>query len=152
MAIVDPALTRSLPPLVAAASGMDALSQAIESYWCVNSTDESKDFAREAIGRIVPHIREAVHAASDEPRLAVAQGAHLSGKAINITRTTAPHALSYALTSRFGVPHGQAVSLTFRTCSSLIRESRRRIRQTPGALSMLSGSLEIYVPFSDAAP
>ena len=110
--IVDPALTRSLPPLVTATSGMDALSQAIESYWCVNSTDESKRYAREAIGLIVPHLREAVHAPADEPRLAMAQGAHLAGKAINITRTTAPHALSYALTSRFGVPHGQAVSLT----------------------------------------
>lgn len=42
----------------------------------------------------------------------MALGAHLAGKAINVSRTTAPHALSYALTSRFGVPHGQAVGLT----------------------------------------
>ena len=38
--------------------------------------------------------------------------AHLAGKAINITKTTAPHALSYALTSQHGLPHGMAVAIT----------------------------------------
>ena len=38
--------------------------------------------------------------------------AHASGKAINVSKTTAPHAISYALTVHFGVPHGQAVALT----------------------------------------
>ena len=41
----------------------------------------------------------------------MAKAAHLSGKAINITKTTAPHALSYYLTSHFGIPHGHAVAL-----------------------------------------
>jgi alcohol dehydrogenase class IV len=40
------------------------------------------------------------------------EAAHLSGKAINITRTTAPHALSYAFTSYYNIPHGHAVALT----------------------------------------
>ena len=38
--------------------------------------------------------------------------ANLSGKAINISKTTAPHAVSYPFTSYFGVSHGHAVSLT----------------------------------------
>ena len=42
----------------------------------------------------------------------MALGANLSGKAINISRTTAPHALSYPLTAHFNIPHGHAVSLT----------------------------------------
>ena len=112
VAIVDPSLTRSLPPLVTASTGMDALSQAIESYWCVNSTDESKNYAKRAMSLILSRLREAVLAPGDESRLAMAKASHLAGRAINITRTTAPHALSYALTSRFGVPHGQAVGLT----------------------------------------
>lgn len=41
------------------------------------------------------------------------EGANLAGQAINITRTTAPHAMSYTLTSKFGYPHGHAVALTF---------------------------------------
>lgn len=112
VAIVDPDLTLSLPAYVTAASGIDALSQAIESYWSVNSTPESKACAREALRLVLPHLREAVLAPSEESRGAMALGAHLAGKAINVSRTTAPHALSYALTSRFGVPHGQAVGLT----------------------------------------
>ena len=42
----------------------------------------------------------------------MAWGAHLAGQAINLTQTTAPHALSYTLTSAFGIPHGAAVALT----------------------------------------
>ena len=42
----------------------------------------------------------------------MSQAAHLSGRVINISKTTAPHAISYTLTSRFKVPHGLAVALT----------------------------------------
>jgi len=45
-------------------------------------------------------------------RDAMARAAHLSGKAINISKTTASHAISYAMTSEFGIPHGLAVALT----------------------------------------
>jgi alcohol dehydrogenase class IV len=45
-------------------------------------------------------------------RVVLCLAAHLSGRAIQITRTTAPHALSYTLTADFGVPHGHAVALT----------------------------------------
>ena len=110
VAIVDPALTRNLPARITAISGMDAISQAIESYWSIHSTNHSKSYAREAIRAIRDQLPEAVHRATDSSRLAMAEASYLAGKAINITRTTAPHALSYALTSRFGVPHGQAVS------------------------------------------
>jgi alcohol dehydrogenase class IV len=40
------------------------------------------------------------------------RASHLAGKAINISKTTAPHAISYALTSSYGIPHGIAVALT----------------------------------------
>ena len=43
----------------------------------------------------------------------MAIGANLAGKAINISKTTLPHAISYPITSNYHVPHGHAVSLTF---------------------------------------
>ncbi len=112
VAVVDPLLTMSMPAGVAASTGLDALCQGIESYWCVNSTDGSKEFAREAIQLVMANLGRSVNDPDERSRMAMARAAHLAGKAINITRTTAPHAVSYPLTSYFGIPHGHAAALT----------------------------------------
>ncbi|MEK6984239.1 MAG: phosphonoacetaldehyde reductase [Nanoarchaeota archaeon] len=111
-AIVDPQFTMSLPRNITATTGMDALSQAIESYWSVNSTSLSKKYAGKAIRLIIKNLPIAVNKHSKEIRGAMAKAANLAGKAINITRTTAPHSVSYPITSYFGVPHGHALGLT----------------------------------------
>lgn len=112
VAIVDPGFTLSLPRYEVAVSGMDALSQAIESYWCINSNDESKEYARESIEIVMSNLVAAVNGPERSARLAMAMASHLVGKAINITKTTAGHAVSYPLTSFFGIAHGHAVGLT----------------------------------------
>jgi alcohol dehydrogenase len=112
VAIIDPGLTMSMPAGLTAITGMDALSQAIESYWCVNSNDESKAYAREAIALTMGNLATAVNNPTEVARLSMSKAAHLAGKAINITKTTAPHAISYPLTSFFSIPHGHAVALT----------------------------------------
>lgn len=109
--IIDPVLACSLPSSTLASSAFDALSQAIESFWSVGSTNESKDYSRESIKLILGSMEKAVnegHLTSIEP---LCLGANLAGKAINITRTTAPHALSYPITKLHGIPHGHAVAL-----------------------------------------
>lgn len=110
--IVDPKFTLNLPRKITASTGMDALSQAMESYWAVDSTEESKEYSRQAIKLIMGNLEIASNNSSDESRLAMSKAAHLAGKAINITKTTAPHAVSYPFTSYFGIPHGHAVGLT----------------------------------------
>lgn len=112
VAIVDSNLTMSLSKYTTAVSGLDALSQAVESYWSVNSTNESKHFAEDAIKLIIENITGAVNNPTPHARLEMASAAHLAGKAINVTKTTAAHAISYPLTSYFGIAHGHAVSLT----------------------------------------
>ncbi len=111
-AIVDPRLTFSLPKEVTASAGMDALCQAIESYWSVKSTQESKKYAKEAIKLAMANLNLVVNSPDEKSREAMAMAAHLAGKAINISQTTASHAVSYPITSHFGVPHGAAVALT----------------------------------------
>ena len=111
-AIVDPQFTMSLPKSLTASSGIDAFSQAIESCWSINSTKESKKHAKEAIKLTIKYLPKDVGNTSEESREAMAKAAHLAGKAINISKTTACHAISYPITSYFSVPHGHAVALT----------------------------------------
>lgn len=110
--ICDPDLIMSLPRKIAASSGMDALSQAIESYWSINSTRQSKKFAEKSISILIEYLRSAVNKPNLQNRTEVMRAANLSGKAINITKTTACHSISYPLTSYFNIPHGHAVGLT----------------------------------------
>lgn len=110
--IVDPELTLNLPPEITAVSGMDALSQSIESYWSVNSTEESRSYSEKAIKSIFENLNSAVSNPDIRNRTEMSKASNLSGKSINITKTTAPHAVSYIMTSEFGIPHGQAVSIT----------------------------------------
>ncbi len=109
--IIDPELTCAATPYQTAVSGMDALCQAVESYWSVHSTGQSRELASEAIAMIMTALEEAVLAGSRRARQAMARAANYAGRAINISQTTAPHALSYTLTSRYAIPHGHAVAL-----------------------------------------
>jgi alcohol dehydrogenase class IV len=109
--IVDTELSCNLPKNIVAASGMDALSQAVESYWAVKSTNESKKYASEAIVLALGSIKDAVKG-DKKARMMMSKAAYLAGKAINITTTTAPHAISYPITTYFGLQHGHAVALT----------------------------------------
>jgi alcohol dehydrogenase class IV len=111
-AIVDASLTESMPPPVTAETGLDAFCQAVESMWSVHSTEESIGYATEAIRLAWTHLQAAVRHPSRGDREAMCRAAHLAGKALNITRTTAPPALSYTITSKHGVAHGRAVALT----------------------------------------
>ncbi len=110
--ILDPELTMSLPKEIAAASGMDALSQAVESYWSINSSKESKEFARQGIKLVMGNLEQAVNNPSKKSKENMMRAANLAGKAINITKTTACHSVAYPITSYFQIPHGHAVGLT----------------------------------------
>lgn len=93
-------------------SGLDALCQAIESYWSVNSTVKSKVYAKEAIKLLIGNLESSITEPSLITSAIILRASNLAGKAINISKTTAPHAISYFLTSNYGIPHGQAVFLT----------------------------------------
>lgn len=111
LVILDPVLTYSLSSYQTAVSGMDAFSQAVESFWNVNATHESKQYAVESILLWKDSFSDAVKNPNPVNRKEMLMASHLAGKAINITRTTGPHALSYYLTIHHDIPHGQAVAL-----------------------------------------
>lgn len=111
--LLEPELTDCLSPYLTAVTGLDALAQAIESYWSVNSTRESLVLSERAITLLITNLPLAVRNGTNLGyRKDLLQAANLAGQAINITKTTAPHAISYSFTSYFGIPHGHAVALT----------------------------------------
>ena len=109
--ILDASLVETVSSYQAAVSGMDVLSQAVESLWSRFANEESKQYANEAIQLWKDSFLPVVNKKSSDDFEKMLKAAHLAGKAINITRTTGPHALSYYLTAHHGIPHGQAVSL-----------------------------------------
>jgi len=112
VAVVDPELTNSVPPRMTAATGLDAFCQAIESIWAVGATDESVAYATSAATLAFEHLAAATNTPTPESRHAMSLASHLAGKAINISKTTLPHAISYAITADYGIPHGAAVATT----------------------------------------
>lgn len=95
-----------------ACTGLDALSQAIESVWSVNSNSESQKFAYQAIETIWKNLYSAVQENDALAKEKLIIASYQAGSAINITKTTAPHAFSYSFTSYYGIPHGHAVALS----------------------------------------
>jgi alcohol dehydrogenase class IV len=80
---------------------MDALCQAIESFWSTNSTDESRIYSKQAIELIMPNIIKNVNNPDIISREKILVASNLAGKAINIAKTTAAHSVSYPITSYF---------------------------------------------------
>ena len=111
-AVVDSTLTHSLPASITAATGLDAFCQAIESIWAVGATDESVEYATESASLSWKSLVRATQNPTAGIRHDMCRASHLAGKAINISKTTASHALSYSITSEYGVPHGIAVAVT----------------------------------------
>jgi alcohol dehydrogenase class IV len=112
-AIVDPALTTSMPRAVAAGTGLDALTHAMEACWSVNANEESIREGLAAIALLANHLAASVHNPADIRRRALVSQASLhAGFAIARAQTTIAHAISYPLTVRYGVHHGHAVSLS----------------------------------------
>lgn len=110
-AVLVPELTMKNGTYLTACTGFDALAQAIEAYWNIYAGDVSDAFAMKAIEMLFSTLP--AMEGDLEWRSRMLLGAYYAGMAINITHTTAPHSLSYVLTSKYKYPHGHAVALTF---------------------------------------
>lgn len=108
--LMDASVLKTLPEYQKKSTMMDALCHAIESFWSVNSTEESKKYSRAAIQGVLKHMAGYL-ANTEEGNVGMLQAAHIAGKAINITQTTAGHAMCYKITSLFRSAHGHAAIL-----------------------------------------
>jgi alcohol dehydrogenase len=112
VAVLDPLLTRSLPPKLTAATGMDALSHAVETFVSTENSPFSDGLALTAIDMIANHLRDAVQSGSDmEARGQMLIAACMAGMACANSYFGVIHALSHALGGKFHVHHGTANSI-----------------------------------------
>lgn len=108
--LMDSSVLKTLPLYQKKATMCDALCHAIESFWSMNSTMESKEYSREAIRDVLDNM-DGYLTNTEEGNAGMLMAAHVAGKAINITQTTAGHAMCYKITSLFGCAHGHAAIL-----------------------------------------
>ena len=119
--LMDPSVLKTLPLYQKKATMMDAFSHALESFWSVNSTEESKEYSKKAIKGILRHMKGYL-ANTEEGNAGMLKAAHIAGKAVNITQTTAGHVMCYKITSLFGCAHGHAAALCDRVLFSYMTE------------------------------
>lgn len=110
-AVLEPSVLKTLPLYQKKCTMMDALCQGIESWWSVNSTEESYEYSCKAIELIMANWRKYIFENDDEAAKQIMLAANYGGRAINITQTTAAHAFSYKITSIYKLPHGHAVAV-----------------------------------------
>ncbi len=107
LAIVDPELTLSLPPRVTAATGMDALCHAMESYVAKSTQPISEGMSIRAMEMIARSLRRAVNRGDDiEAREDMLVGSLVAALAFNVTRLGLSHALAIPFGAHFHIPHG----------------------------------------------
>ena len=110
-AVLEPTVLKTLPLYQKKCTMMDALCQGIESWWSVNSTEESYEYSRKTVELIMANWRKYIFENNDEAAAQIMLAANYGGRAINITATTAAHAMSYKITSLYQFPHGHAVAV-----------------------------------------
>ena len=97
---------------IKSSAGFDAIAQAIESLLSKKSNEKSVAFAEKSLNISLKYYLEHLNKPNKDNTLAMCLAANLSGEAISISKTIAPHAVSYPFTSIYDISHGHAVSLT----------------------------------------
>ena len=110
LVLMDASVLEHLPMYQRKASMLDALCHAIEAFWSVNATEESQKYSTQAIQMICENMEDYLNNNS-QTNYNMLMAANYAGKAINITQTTAGHAMCYKLTSLYGISHGHAAAL-----------------------------------------
>lgn len=143
VAIVDPALTISLPPKVTAATGIDALTHAIESYVSVNANPVTDALALQAIRLISRSIRTAVSDGENkQARTDMSYGSYLAGLSFFNAGVAGVHALAYPLGGQFHISHGESNAVLLPYVMGYIRQScEKRMQDILEAMGFSSNHL-----------
>ena len=108
-----PELVLSGSNKIKSSAGFDAMAQALESLVSKKSNDKSVEYASKSLRVSVNSFISFINDPNMKNATEMSIASNLAGKAISISKTTAPHATSYPFTSLFNISHGHAVGLFF---------------------------------------
>jgi len=127
-AILDPELTLGLPPMATAATGMDALVHAIESYVSARPNPYSDAIALGVVRMVSGFLERAVTTGDDlEARSQMLLASHIAGVGFSHTGLGLVHGIGHALGAQFNIAHGNALCIVFEqvmTYNRAVREER----------------------------
>ena len=106
-AVPDPAVTATLPKAVAAATGMDALTHAVEAFIGRSTTKETRADALKAVELIFRHLEKVCENGAEEDREQMLYASYLAGKAFTRSYVGYVHAVAHSLGGAYGTPHGE---------------------------------------------
>ena len=113
LAIVDPALTVTVPPRTTMNTGLDAMAHALEGYWSKNHQPISDLCAIEAVRLVLENLETAYRDGSTlKARENMSLAALLGGMSFALPKTAGSHACSYPLSEDYHLPHGEACAFT----------------------------------------
>ena len=149
--LLDPTNLTTLPDYPRKTSMLDALCHAIEAFWSVNSTEESRKYSHSAIKLILSSM-EFYLANQPDGNAIMLRAANLAGRAINIAQTTAGHAMCYKLTSLYGISHGHAAALCVRKLWPFMIENISQCTDERGAAYLMEIFSEIAEAMGCSSP
>jgi len=145
LALVDPELTRTLPPSVTAHTGLDALTHAVETFVSVSAQPISDLLALRAIKLIAEYLPRAVKDGTDmEARASLSYAALIAGIAFNNGWVGLAHAIAHSLGGLYDLPHGLCCALALPATMEFNLESQKKkyeqIAQALGATEASAGA------------
>ena len=123
LAVIDPALSVTAPKSITAATGMDALTHAVEAFTSRKATPYTDMFALSAIKRVFEYLPRAYENGEDiEARTQMAFAAYQAGVCINNASVTLVHGMSRPIGALFHVPHGISNAMLITKCLSFAKD------------------------------
>lgn len=137
LAVIDPQFTMTVPPQITAATGIDALTHAIEAYTSKKAQPLSDTFALSACRRIFDNLRTVWEQGDHEDaRIQMSLAALEAGIAFNNSSVTLVHGMSRPIGALFHVPHGISNAMLLNVCLSYAAEGAK---ERFGAIAVACG-------------
>ncbi|MGN0794233.1 MAG: iron-containing alcohol dehydrogenase [Aristaeellaceae bacterium] len=148
-AILDPEMTRSLPPHLTATTGMDALTHAVEAYIGRSTTRETRRLALEAVRLIFANVERVYRDGNDmTARRNMLRASYAAGEAFSKSYVGYVHAVAHSLGGQYNIPHGLANAVLMPcVLDAYGAAAHRKLRE----LAMAAGVAEDHMPEAEAA-